>query len=121
MPFPLIIPGVIVLIFVPLIINLILKFKALDLLTVVINVPLLYIFVNILIPNQEHQVKYKFNDPSIANNFEVNKYWHLVILPILVLSVFMQLWARCSCGESGECVDEEMKGDSKGKGKVKGN
>jgi len=122
MPFPLVIPMIIVITFIPLVINLlksesklplncieVLRLKFYDILTVILNIPTLYIFIVILTPNQEEQVKYKFDDPKIANNFEINRYWHLVILPLMILSMIIQVLARCSGSESSDEDNEDGK------------
>ena len=52
-------------------------------LTVMFNIPTLYIFITILMPNQEKQAKFNFDDVDIVDTFGINKFWHLVVLPIL--------------------------------------
>jgi len=104
MPYPLILPTIILLIFIHLIVNIVLKKKFLDILTGLLNLPNLYIFVAKLIPNQEEMVMFNYDDPKISDNYEVNKYWHIILLPLIALSAMCQLVARHS--ESGFNDDE---------------
>ncbi len=97
MPIPLLIPFIIAIIFIPLALNLLIaKNKGYDLVTLLLNIPTLYIFIVILVPNQEELVKYSYNDPEIIGNYEVNKDWHMFLLPLLLASMVFQVMARAS-------------------------
>jgi len=94
--FHLIVPIAILISVCSLIINLVRYCKVLDFLTVLINLPALYIFVGILIPNQDALVLEDSNSDATIKYILVNRQWHLVILVINIFSILLQVLARRS-------------------------
>ena len=79
--------------FIPLVINLIKYRRFLDILTVIVASPAFFIFVLILIPNQEKLVSLKESD-DLSVFFQVNSFWHKVLLIQMFLSMIFQILAR---------------------------
>ena len=83
----------ILLAFIPLIINLISLRKVYDILTFIVSFPAFFIFVLILIPNQDKLRSMKGND-DLSMYFEVNTFWHKILFVQMVFSIFLQILAR---------------------------
>ncbi len=97
--FHLVIPIVIVILSISLIINIFRFFRIYDIITMILNIPCLYIFLNILIPNQNQLKLTSVNDSAIFTYVEVNKYWHLVLLIINIVSILLQVLATRTNGK----------------------
>ena len=110
-PFNLTVPFFILLSLIPLIANLLMGIKVLDMLTFALGLPSLYIFVGVLIPAQKEIVKHAASDSSVAHYYEVCKIGHLFLLLIAVLSLIFQLIVRseseCCCKNRGGCKSKK--------------
>lgn len=89
-PLNLVIPVVIVLLLVSLVYNLTAKRKLFDFVTFLLNVGSLFIYVSILIPNQDELRTLELSNPRFHHNAMVNQKNHLILLGITSASVIMQ-------------------------------
>ena len=88
--FKLYVPILLVLTAISLVSNIIKNCKFTDILTVLVTLPTLYIFAVILIPNQELLGSLTSKDTKVPELCEVNKYFHLVLLPIMFFATVFQ-------------------------------
>jgi hypothetical protein len=106
--FKLAIPIIIILSFLPLLINLVFKRKLLDILTFLISLPALYLFTQVLIPNQEKLVVLEVTDPTLSNHYKINKDNHLIVFIIVSACLILQVIAMsCSNCKSTTKVEEK--------------
>ena len=90
-PFSLVIPFVILFGFIPVFINLYIKYRIWDVLTLLCSIPNCYIFLGLLVPTQLEMVKLKYDDPKNVTNYEINKILHLVCMVLNILSLIFIL------------------------------
>ena len=95
--FAIAIPGIIILIMVPQIYNLVKYFNFYDILTALINIPILYGFITVLKPEEEKLITLNMNSTEFQTSKEIIKSWHTILVPLLAVSVILQLFASCSC------------------------
>ena len=94
--FAIVVPGVILVTMIPLFYNLVKYFKFLDILTVFINLPILYAFVKVLIPEEDKLITLNINSSEFQKTKEIIKFWHTLMVPLLIGSIVLQLLASCN-------------------------
>lgn len=84
------VPIIIIMTYVPLFIEIFRKKLLLDYLTVLINIPCMYIFFAVLIPNQTELLKLTVDDSKTNHYLDINKQYHLILLGVFFSSLVFQ-------------------------------